>query len=1209
MKKIIAIFLLVIGYQSFSQTNSTPEVSLDGYGYRLRKEVILDNNDFGGTGTNPVKSGQQFEYRIWYTLPPEAANVQIIDEIPPELEYIDNNDPGNTGFSISTNTVTYSVPSGTTTGESHSYTIKVRFPCGTCNGTVAQNKAKLAFDNLLLETNYLDVTAFAFNSFEITKKPQLPSLDGQYNGVVDGNVTYRLSMSRTGDYAYSVPISITEREYWGHQYLSNVTITDIVPTGAYRVLMSGTQECPGGTSLSFPIPDLNPCSGNHPTRYNCYLTIHYPAANFPATNPPSIPPVENHVSYTGTSCGENETNVGIPTQVYLGEASAGGLSTKTLHISNEVPGCVGLYRINIVNSGNILLGPYTIIDNIPFNEIDILKIGYNGISLPLILYLDGISSYSDTPNSGEVIWNPTTPTSYQQIKIELGDAQHLLPIGFHSFISIVFRIKSSLPVLTPVINTGTTDCPQLDQVDLYKSFIIDDYEPKVCLNKSLCNTETYFGYDDIVRYRLRIENNGSGFLTGATITDNLDLGLEYIGNEIYYSSQSANPACGGEGQNAWSCTTSNSLGNQTLTWTIPPLPPYCETTIELDGCSPAGTPYYFIEFDVKVRINALAGNLYNEFTLSGGGINPNLKTSNNFPILIANVFDAKAEKFVSINGSGGPWVKNATAGSNSDVWFRLQYRNYSNYDVKDIVLIDMLPIDYSLSGPDDRMMLNRFNPNNRGSQFDIRYNHDDLPLYQVLNSAPPFTAPDVKVDDTYNIDLPEMNYQYNSFNTPIWLSSGIGRNVKFEFGPTNILNPGGTLQCDYKVHIPTNTASNIIACNSFAGNSKGSYIVDNSTITFDNIATESDIACLTSVDDDTIPTPCICCDTFDIDIQSSVVKIDQDWFVESNLTTGPNPIIEIKAAMVNFYMNEQPGCERCVAGNILFGGMLPIVNPEPNSTSQINWDPPSGAWIDPIVTLYNNYELNHLNINPREFVWHSIINDEYISRPPLTNEQVNIKVMLPPVFQNQCCSDTIDFCIRWTFTDLACRTCDTLICYTIIQTWNEGSNIDSPIKEKPSAINQSRIDKTSFYAKSIMEYKEPADGAKINPDQPVLFSWTTSCKCDQVYDIKIVEIRKGQSTESALKENPAFFEKKGINTTSFQYPVGEQKFELGTEYAWDVTANKVDGGDGGEDDDCDGKTAESFRFSAAILDISSGNQKPIQKEMIKPKRGKSKKNK
>jgi hypothetical protein len=134
-------------------------------------------------------------------------------------------------------------------------------------------------------------------------------------------------------------------------------------------------------------------------------------------------------------------------------------------------------------------------------------------------------------------------------------------------------------------------------------------------------------------------------------------------------------------------------------------------------------------------------------------------------------------------------------------------------------------------------------------------------------------------------------------------------------------------------------------------------------------------------------------------------------------------------------MNNQEGCERCVSPNISLGSIIPnnySAHPyqaHPN-TSNINWPPPNGHWITPNATgTINNNVLN--DGSPHEFVWNDIVGGNYISRPPLSGDLVTIHVILPDVFNNKCCCDTINFCIRWTFTDVTCKTCDTLICYTI----------------------------------------------------------------------------------------------------------------------------------------------------------------------------------
>jgi hypothetical protein len=171
-----------------------------------------------------------------------------------------------------------------------------------------------------------------------------------------------------------------------------------------------------------------------------------------------------------------------------------------------------------------------------------------------------------------------------------------------------------------------------------------------------------------------------------------------------------------------------------------------------------------------------------------------------------------------------------------------------------------------------------------------------------------------------------------------------------------------------------------------------------------------------------------CCDNFVINIQSETIHYGTEWwnwYVKSKLTTSPNYIIEIRAELVNFYMNDKTGCERCVNQNAYLGSIIPCNVP----LSQINWPP----LISPAPRPYSN-------ASPRELVWNRIVGGFYQARPPFNNEDVSLRIVFSPphIFQNSCCFDTIRFCIRWSFTDITCTTCDTLICYKIIQQYNEG---------------------------------------------------------------------------------------------------------------------------------------------------------------------------
>ena len=83
----------------------------------------------------------------------------------------------------------------------------------------------------------------------------------------------------------------------------------------------------------------------------------------------------------------------------------------------------------------------------------------------------------------------------------------------------------------------------------------------------------------------------------------------------------------------------------------------------------------------------------------------------------------------------------------------------------------------------------------------------------------------------------------------------------------------------------------------------------------------------------------------------------------------------------------------------------------------------------------------------------------------------------------------------------------------------------------------------------------PADGLKINSNQPILFTWMLpSIKHgdDYNYRIKVVEILGNQSPSEAVKQNPVWFEKNDIGTTMLQYPVSAKKIEKNKKYAWTV---------------------------------------------------------
>ena len=86
----------------------------------------------------------------------------------------------------------------------------------------------------------------------------------------------------------------------------------------------------------------------------------------------------------------------------------------------------------------------------------------------------------------------------------------------------------------------------------------------------------------------------------------------------------------------------------------------------------------------------------------------------------------------------------------------------------------------------------------------------------------------------------------------------------------------------------------------------------------------------------------------------------------------------------------------------------------------------------------------------------------------------------------------------------------------------------------------------------------PDKEQEIDPKTPIIFTWTSGGKTlSDGYTLKIVEVTENQTPESAMKSNRAFFEMKGIKSTTFTYPNSAKGFKDGKKYGWGVGLNGV----------------------------------------------------
>jgi hypothetical protein len=87
----------------------------------------------------------------------------------------------------------------------------------------------------------------------------------------------------------------------------------------------------------------------------------------------------------------------------------------------------------------------------------------------------------------------------------------------------------------------------------------------------------------------------------------------------------------------------------------------------------------------------------------------------------------------------------------------------------------------------------------------------------------------------------------------------------------------------------------------------------------------------------------------------------------------------------------------------------------------------------------------------------------------------------------------------------------------------------------------------------------PDNDATIEDPSP-LFIWSPPMpapKTHDNYDLKIVELQKGQSLEDAIKRNTVFFEEKGIIATQYKYAAKGPLLKKDVKYAWVVKAGEI----------------------------------------------------
>lgn len=779
------------------------EAQKDGF---ILKKVVSDTT---------IAIGQPFSYTIYFTIPAGATNVTIYDQLPSNLQFLSHSFTSGCGMptvtapSVNSMGGTYAISwSSLPNGCSGSFTITVAFPNGvTCPGIQVNNKVCL--EGRLLERTYKFCTpdvitkSVAVNPWHINKYPIGTASQG-------GNCPY-VTGSDTITYQICVYKSVGTT---GQLNLVNGIVTDTLPNGA-QLVSSNCGATQTGNIVTWNIGNMSATQ-----QYNtvcCQIKVYYSPNYFQSgsqiTNSATlsgflgdtIQPCSNFSIVSNKTCVELSSNIGP------------NVSINKWVYTNRQPGCVGQYLIYICN---------------------------NGSSDAIINVTDTLPSQLTNYTLGN-IWNLNATLTSGIVSI----VDTLAP-GHCGYVYINFTIPQNATIGSTITNCAYLFLPPNVEVAC-SSFKLEPPAPKPCVWKEVCNKQTDYTPGSVLRYRLRIQNIGGLPITNAIISDVLDPNLEYIGNPSSYIGNTWNIPCNSNPQNPWTGVNINyNPGTNTVTASIDSIPSTCQNMF-YSNCGmygTAGVPFYFIEFDVKVRDTSALGNIPNHFTISGGSLGNNITTSNTDYILVVGVVGYTLEKGVKLTYDNN-YSTSLTTTPGSTVDFRLKMNSSGTAALRHVTFVDLLPRD---NGTNDSRILQGCG--NRGSQYDISYS--------TLISATPTIFSDwnnsattlANVNNLTPTGAPGSVFTNGCGTAGSWVSSWSSgdKNIAAYLGPTAIGSSGATI--DFSGIISNSAQTKQVACNSFAVSGWTKHLIQSSIPTFQLAGQlESPDVCITidKIDQDT----------------------------------------------------------------------------------------------------------------------------------------------------------------------------------------------------------------------------------------------------------------------------------------------------------------------------------------------------------------------
>lgn len=1051
---LAAVIICLASIESRSQS-WVSQAQQDGF---IIKKVVSDTT---------VATGQPFSYTIYFTIPAGATNVTITDVLPSQLKFLGHSvtsacgTPTVTAPAINSFGGTFSVnwsmlPSGCT----GSFTITVAFENGTtCDGTPVRNNACITGQLLGKQyefcTGHVLTKAVAVNPWNINKYPVGTAWQG-------GTCPY-LTASDTITYQICVYKAVGTT---GQLNLVNGIVRDTLPAGV-QLVSSTCGATQSGNVITWNVGNMSATSA-----YNmacCQFQVYYPLAQFPSGSN-----ITNSANLSGSLGGPNQPcgTFSIQSNMVCVEkkvVTSGSLSKWAY--TNRMPGCAGQYLIYVCNTGTT---PIT------FTALDTLPAQLSGYSMGFM-------------------WNLTASLSSGIVTIS-----GTLPAGQCGYAYVYFTIPQTATIGSTITNCVTMTITGQSPQQACASFVVDAPAPKPCLWKEVCNKQTDYTPGSTFRYRLRIQNVGGQPITGASISDVLNPNLEYVGNPSAYIDNTWNISCTNTPANPWAgANLSYNSGTNTVTVTLDTIPATCQNVF-YTSCGMYGTggvPYYFIEFDVKVRDTSALGNVPNDFTLSGGSLGTSTYTSNIEYILVTGVVGYNLQKGVK-KQSDPSYSTSTTTNAGSTIDYRLKMNSSGTASLRFVTFADLLPRN---NGGSDSKILSGCA--SRGSQFDVAFNSLGTATPAVSsywNNPATLLA---NVNGWTPTGAPGPSFTTGCGNNGSWTNAAWSmsqKNISAFFGSTAIPPTGAVI--DFSADISPNAQPNTSACNSFAVSGWTKHLIQSSLPSYQLAGQlESPTACVTVEKQK----PCVEVNKFDIVCAGLNSAGQQQYTFSVNANSCTPAILLISSpdgsfSPASFSLGSSPwtinttfthtstnnpikiyytlSCENTRCRDSLMRDLPHCDNPPPvdkccekfihdigkahiqynSSTGFVNLNVPifagpvpikkfnativsaqlrkvcgmaAGAWTRIFGDIVNGNLVvapapgpQLLTIFSREAIWGPGECIEWMK-----GAKLGLDMIFPPFSGGFKCHDTLMFKIRYTFTDCECRTCDTLVTYTIVR--------------------------------------------------------------------------------------------------------------------------------------------------------------------------------